>query len=86
VEERRWREMSVRIISATLTTSMSRSGIGGTVGRMQRTIIALGVSAIDVFRTGEDQMITNGTLFKGEVPVTHLREGGEGKGGLRPEA
>jgi hypothetical protein len=39
---------------------------------MRRTIIAFLISTIDVFRFDEDQMTTNGTVFKGEVPVTHL--------------
>jgi len=64
------RELSVRIISATLTKGTSQ--LGSTVERMGRTIIALAVPTIDVLRFGEDQMTTNGTLFKGEVPMTHL--------------
>jgi hypothetical protein len=61
--------LDVRIISATAT---SPSISGSTVGRVRRTIIALGIFAIDVLRFSEDRMTTNGTLFKGEVPVTHL--------------
>jgi len=70
---------------------MSLSVLGSTVGRVRRTIIAFGISTIDVLRTGEDRMTTNGTLFKGEVPMTHLvfdlsfeiREGATGKVDLR---
>jgi hypothetical protein len=62
--------LDVRIISATQT--MSPSLLGSTVGRVRRTIIAFGFFTIDVLRIGEDQMATNGTLFKGEVPMTHL--------------
>ena len=51
---------------------MSPSILGSTVGRVLRTIIAFGIFTIDVLRIGEDQMATNGTLFKGEVPMTHL--------------
>lgn len=61
------REMSVRIISATSAVSTF-----ATVGRMRRTNIANGFRAIDVTRFDEDPMATNGTGFKGEVPVTHL--------------
>jgi hypothetical protein len=46
--------------------------LGSTVGRVRGTIIAFGIFTIDVLRFGEDQMATNGTLFKGEVPMTHL--------------
>jgi hypothetical protein len=62
--------LDVRIISATQT--MSPSLLGSTVGRVRRTIIAFGFFTIDVLRIGEDQMATNGTLFQGEVPMTHL--------------
>jgi len=62
--------LDVRIISATPTMSVSLSG--STIGRVRRTIIAFGIFTIDVLRIGEDQMTTNGTRFKGEVPMTHL--------------
>jgi hypothetical protein len=57
------RGLSVRIIAATRTS--------GTVGRVRRTKIAFGISTIDVLRFDEDLMSTNGTNFKGEVPMTH---------------
>jgi hypothetical protein len=63
-------QFNLRIISATQTTSPFF--LGSTVGRVCRTIIAFGIFTIDVLRIGEDQMATNGTLFKGEVPMTHL--------------
>ena len=81
--------LDVRIISATPTTSASL--LGSTVERVGNTIIAFGISTIDILRFGEDQMTTNGTLFKGEVPMTHLlfdlsfdkrEEGATGKGKL----
>lgn len=62
--------MDVRIISAAPTISPSL--LGSTVGRVRSTIIAFGIFTIDILRFGEDQMTTNGTLFKGEVPMTHL--------------
>jgi len=49
---------------------MSRSG--SAVGRMCRAIITFGILAIDVLRLGEDQVTADGTLFKGEMSVTHL--------------
>ena len=39
---------------------------------MRQTNIALAILTIDVLRIDEDQMATNGTPFKGEVPMTHL--------------
>lgn len=89
MELTRWGNLlDVRIISATAT---SPSLLGSTVGRVRRTKIAFGILTIDVLRIGEDQMATNGTLFKGEVPMTHLvfdlifekREGATGKVDLR---
>ena len=86
----RWGNLlDVRIISATPT--MSPSLLGSTVARVGRSNIAFGFLTIDVSRFGEDQMAANGTLFKGEVPVTHLvfdlsfeiREGATGKVDLR---
>ncbi len=79
--------MDVRIISATLTAT-SRSL--RTVERVRRTIIAFGIFTVDDFRIDEDQMTTNGTLFKGEVPMTHLVsdlsfENREGTGEYGPE-
>lgn len=61
------RGLSVRIISATSARSTFTA-----VERMRRTNIANGFHAIDVSRFDEDPMSTNGTGFKGEVPVTHL--------------
>jgi len=49
---------------------MSRSG--SAVGRMCRTIITFEILTIDVLRLGEDQVTADGTLFKGEMSVTHL--------------
>jgi hypothetical protein len=43
---------------------------------MCRTIIAFGILAIDIVLPGEDQMTASGTLFKAEVPMTHLDLGG----------
>jgi hypothetical protein len=51
---------------------MSLSLFGSTVARVRRTNIAFGIFTIDILRFGEDQMATTGTLFKGEVPMTHL--------------
>ena len=71
MEHRTWGNLlDVRIISATPTWSLSL--LGSTIGRVGRTIIAVRIFTIDVSRFGEDQMATNGTLFKGEVPMTHL--------------
>lgn len=70
---------------------MSSSPLDSTVGRVHRTIIAFRIFAIDVLRIGEDRMATNGTLFKGEVPMTHLvfdlklRKKGRGDGKTGPE-
>jgi len=76
-------EGNVRIISATPTGRTSRSG--GTVERMRRTIIAFGISTIDLCLFGEDQVTAGGTLFKGEMSMTHrqnfvLSFGETGKG------
>lgn len=73
---------------------MSVSLLDSTIERVRRTIIAFGIFTIDDLRIGEDQMTTNGTRFKGEVPMTHLglrlklrksskTEGGDGKVDLR---
>ena len=51
-----------------MTTTIS----GGAVGRMRGTIKTCGIFAIDVVLFGEDQMTTDGTLIKAEVPMTHL--------------
>lgn len=62
---------------------MSPSLLGSTIARVRRTNIAFGILAIDVLRFGEDQMAANGTLFKAEVPMTHLvfdLSFGKGKG------
>jgi hypothetical protein len=65
-------EGNVRIISATPTGRTSRSG--GTVERMRRTIITFGISTIDLFLFGEDQVTAGGTLFKGEMSMTHRQK------------